>query len=222
MIDFIDIHTHRLVKDENTFSILNISLPCNEIPERIYISTGWHPWFIEPFDLCQIKNTLERVAASQNILALGECGLDRSVKTPFKKQVEVFRAHLTVAKMLEKPLIIHCVRAYSDLLEMLKKEKYTGKIVLHNFNGNRHQIDSFLKLNTFFSVGKQLRNRYSKLNESLPYLPPERIFLETDDSIFKIIETYSLASDLLHIPLNDLKSQIKQNFTVLFGSGLVE
>ena len=133
MIDFIDIHTHRLEKDENTFSILNISLPCNEIPEKIYISTGWHPWFIDLFDLHQIKNSLEKVAWRRNVLALGECGFDRSIKIPVEKQSDVFRVHLTVAKMVGKPLIIHCVRAYSDLLETLKKEKFNGKICVAQF-----------------------------------------------------------------------------------------
>jgi TatD DNase family protein len=114
------------------------------------------------------------------------------------------------------------VRAYSDLLEMLKKEKYNGKIVLHNFNGNKHQINSFLKLDAFFSLGEQLRNRNSKLKETLLYLPRERIFLETDDSEISIKEIYFFVSNLLRIPIEELKLQIKQNFFLLFGSGLVE
>jgi TatD DNase family protein len=222
MIDFIDIHTHRTKKGENTFSILNISLPNNEIPEKRYLSIGWHPWFIEPFDLQQIRNRLEEVVFNQNVLAIGECGLDRSIKTPFERQTEVFRLHLSTAKSVDKPLIIHCVRAYSDLFEILKKEKFTGKFILHNFNGNQKQIDSFLKFDTYFSLSKQQMIRNLNLNKSLAQIPHERIFLETDDSVFSIQETYSLASELLNIPLIDLKSAIKCNFILIFGSGFVE
>ena len=222
MIDFIDIHTHRIEKDENTFSILNISLPCDEFPKNTTLSIGWHPWFIEPFDLQQIKNRIEEVAALQNVIALGECGLDRSIKIPIEKQSEVFRLHLSIARMVEKPLIIHCVRAYSDLLEILKKEKYLGKFILHNFNGNQKQIESFLKFDVFFSISKQQMIRSQKIIKSLIYIPKERFFLETDDSIFTIQETYSLASDLLNIPINDLESLIKFNFASVFGSRLVK
>jgi|WetSurMetagenome_2_1015567.scaffolds.fasta_scaffold83024_2 TatD DNase family protein len=222
MTDFIDIHTHKTEKEDNTFSILNISLPDNEIPEKRYLSIGWHPWFIEPFDLQQIRNKLEGVASNQNVLAIGECGFDRSIKTPVEKQSDVFRTHLIVAKMVKKPLIIHCVRAYSDLLEVLKKEKYSGKFILHNFNGNQKQIDSLLKFNAFFSISKQQMIRNLNLNKSLNHIPSERIFLETDDSIFTIQETYSLASELLNIPIIDLELLIKFNFTSVFGNGLVE
>jgi TatD DNase family protein len=222
MNDFIDIHTHETEKEDNTFSILNISLPNNEIPEKRYLSIGWHPWFIEPFDLQQIRNRLEEVATYQNVLAIGECGLDRSIKTPIEKQSEVFRTHLTVAKIVEKPLIIHCVRAHSDLLEILKKEKYSGKFILHNFNGNPKQIDSFLKFNAFFSIGKQQMIRNLNLNKSLIHIPLERIFLETDDSVFTIHETYYLATELLAIPLIDLNSLIKFNFKSVFGNGIIE
>jgi TatD DNase family protein len=221
MINFIDIHTHRLNRDENTFSVMNIRLPDNEIPEKIYVSAGWHPWDIEPFPLFQIKTSLENAASRENVLALGECGLDRSVNIPFEKQVEVFKIHLSLAKKLEKPLIVHCVKAYSDLLEILKKEKFNGKIVLHNFNGNRPQIDSFLKTDTFFSLGKQIENQNSKAYKSIAYFPPEKIFLETDDAEISIQETYLFASKLLNIPVEKLKSQIKQNFTMLFGEGLI-
>jgi TatD DNase family protein len=221
MTNFIDIHTHRLNRDKNIFSVMNIALPSNEIPEKIYVSAGWHPWDIEPFDLSQIKNLLEIAATRQNVLALGECGLDRSIKIPFEKQIEVFKVHLSIAKKLEKPLVVHCVKAYSDLLEIMKKEKFNGKIVLHNFNGNQLQIDSFLKLDTFFSLGKLIGNRNSKIYKSIHYLPLERIFLETDDSEISIQETYFFASKLLHIPVEKLKSQIIQNFSTVFGGGLL-
>jgi TatD DNase family protein len=221
MTRFIDIHTHRFEKEENTFSIHNISLPCNEIPENRTVSVGWHPWHIEPFDLPQIENGLAEFASKDNVLAIGECGFDRSKKTPIEKQTEVFRIHLSIADMFEKPLIIHCVHAYSDLLEILKQEKFNGKLVLHNFIGNKFQIDQFLKFETNFSAGKQLFHPSPKFIESLKYIPIERLFLETDDSDFTIKDLYMRASVLLQIPLEELKSQIQHNLNSLFGKGMI-
>lgn len=218
MIDFIDIHTHKIESDENILSILNISLPCKEIPKKKYLSIGLHPWNTENFDHDRIKNELEQFAVWQNVLAIGECGLDRSIKTQIDQQVAAFYIHLNVAKKVEKPLIIHCVRAYSDLLEILKKEKFTGKFILHNFNGNKQQIDRFLYFDAFFSFSKQQLIRNPKLNTLLPLIPLERIFLETDDSVFTIMETYSLVSDLLNIPFPELKLQIIQNFNFLYNN----
>ena len=217
MTDIINIHTHQLEKDENTFSIYNISLPCKEFPEKIYFSAGWHPWHIEAYNLSQIDNLLEEVASMKNLLAIGECGLDRVMKINLGKQAEVFRLHIIAAKKYDKPLIVHCVKAYSDLLQMLKKEKFNGKFVLHNFNGNHDQLDNLLRFDAYFSLGEQLRNPISKLNNSLKYIPIERIFLETDDSAFSISETYLFASNLLHITIEDLKSQLKQNFSSFIG-----
>lgn len=218
MADFINIHTHQIEKGENAFSIYNISLPCKEFPEEIYFSAGWHPWHIEAYDLPQISNSLEEIASMKNLLAIGECGLDRDIKINLGKQAEVFRLHINMAKKYDKPLIVHCVRAYSDLTEMLKKEKFIGRFIIHNFNGNCQQLDNLLRFNAYFSLGEQLWNPRSRLNKSLKDIPVERIFLETDDSAFSIRETYLFASDLLHIPIEDLKSQVKQNFTSLFGN----
>jgi TatD DNase family protein len=222
MIDFINIHTHQLVKDENTFSLYNIALPCKEIPEKIYLSAGWHPWDIEDYDLPQIDNSLNEIVALKYLLAIGECGLDRSIKISFEKQAEVFKLHLKTAKEHVKPLIIHCVRAYSDLLQMLMSENFNGKFILHNFNGNRYQIDSILKFDAYFSLGKQLLNPIPRFCESLKYIPVERIFLETDDSAISINDIYFLASELLNIPVIDLKLQLKQNLFSLIGVDSLE
>jgi TatD DNase family protein len=222
MIDYIDIHTHHLKKDSYTFSIFNISLPCNDLPEDIYFSAGWHPWYIGAFDLIQIENTLEEITHHKNVIVIGECGLDRAINTPIEKQYEVFMFHIELAKKYGKPLIIHCVRAYSDLLEILKNERFEGRFVLHNFNGNQFQIDSFLKFEAYFSFGRQLIRPDRKLTDSMKYIPIERIFLETDDSEFPVSMFYDIASNLLQIPVDVLKIQINENCTKLLGNSLLD
>lgn len=54
---------------------------------------------------------------------MGEIGLDKGSygrKIDFNDQVKVFQKQLELAKELNKPASIHCVRAFGDLLQILK------------------------------------------------------------------------------------------------------
>ena len=72
-------------------------------------------------------------------LALGECGLDKKVQTPLDLQQEVFERQLTLAEKYKKPVIIHCVAAFQELIAIKKKLKlsvckgYFINVVLYNF-----------------------------------------------------------------------------------------
>uniref|UniRef100_N1QR95 Putative deoxyribonuclease tatdn3-A n=1 Tax=Aegilops tauschii TaxID=37682 RepID=N1QR95_AEGTA len=86
--------------------------------------------------------------------AVGETGLDKGShgKTiDFGEQVEVFERQLELAKELEKPVSVHCVRAFGDLLEILKR---TGP----------------------FPAGL----KSTKAKKMLKAIPLDRILLETD------------------------------------------
>jgi TatD DNase family protein len=222
MIEYIDIHTHHTEKDECTFSVINISLPSDNVPEKTSFSAGWHPWHINSFELLKIQNNLEEISLNQNVIAFGECGLDRAVNTSIEKQAQVFKFHIDIAKKHKKPMIIHCVKAYSDLLSIFTKESYNGNFVLHNFNANLIQTERFLKFNAFFSFGKHLMKPGSRLIELLKYIPFERIFIETDDSDYSISELYLRAANMLQIPLEEMKKQLKQNFISLLDRNLIE
>jgi len=156
------------------------------------------------------------------VLAIGECGLDRSIKIPFEKQFEVFKFQIQLSKKLHKPLIIHCVKAYSDLIHILKEENFKEKFVLHNFNGNQFQIESFLKFEAYFSLGKQMMDLNSKLHLAINNIPIERLFFETDISEFSIEEMYIRATNLLNISKEKLNIQIINNFKNFIPNELIE
>lgn len=63
------------------------------------------------------------ISAINDLLCTQMCPLifynHRSIITA-KSQVEVFRRQLELAKELERPVSVHCVRAFGDLLEILK------------------------------------------------------------------------------------------------------
>lgn len=222
MIEFINIHTHRTGNEEDTFYIQNIALPTGHLPEKTFVSAGWHPWHIGTFNLEEIEAALNVFATEKTVLLIGECGFDRTIKTPVEKQAEVMRLHINAALMYHKPLIIHCVKAYSDLEHLLKTEKFGGTIVLHDFNGNQFQIERFLKFDSYFSLGKQLMNPNSNVQKSIMKIPIDRIFLETDETDYSIKEIYQQTANLLQLNTAELKRQIRENFKSLLGTSLFE
>ena len=117
-MSFIDAHTHK--NGSNDFSLVNISLTDDLINLPSLFSIGIHPWDVT--SNLEIRE-LERYVQDIRCIAVGETGLDRSEKyiSSLDYQTKVFVEHITLSIKFNKPLIIHCVRAYSDILEQLKK-----------------------------------------------------------------------------------------------------
>ena len=109
------------------------------------------------------------------MLAIGECGLDRSIKIGFADQILCFRQQVMIANKYCKPLIIHCVRAYSDLLKLKKEDKSDLPWIIHGYNGNLETTLNLIKHGFYFSVGEQLLRNASK-HEVLRLIPLEHMF----------------------------------------------
>lgn len=162
---------------------------------------GLHPWFISDRTPNWLR-TLKDFLASTPSAAVGEMGLDKGSfgKTiDFTDQVEVFRLQLQLAKEMNKPASIHCVRAFGDLLEILKSEgPFPSGLVLHSFLGSAEMVPELSKLGAYFSFsGFLMSMKESKAKKMLKCVPRERILLETDapdarpssvdpDSLFKV------------------------------------
>ncbi|RYR32512.1 hypothetical protein Ahy_A10g047061 isoform C [Arachis hypogaea] len=87
-------------------------------------SFGLHPWFVAERSPNWF-NTLKQFFDSTPSAAVGEIGLDKGShgrNVDFSDQVEVLKNQLQLAKTLNKPASVHCVRAFGELLEMMKYE----------------------------------------------------------------------------------------------------
>ena len=126
---FFDVHTHTATKG----GILNV-FPTQEVSKDQLFSVGIHPWHLS--DLDHQKQSLQTLALNSNCLAIGECGLDRFCDSDFNLQKEVFDFQIDLANQINKPLIIHCVKAFETVLPMLKKVKVP--VILHGFNQKEH------------------------------------------------------------------------------------
>lgn len=193
-MNYIDIHTHlspkkHSIKNYNLQDIFDDSQVC---------SVGLHPWDLRDVvdnDLRMIH--VAELAINSNVLAIGESGIDRVIDMAIGEQKRVFMFHLSLAKKLNKPLIVHCVRAHSDFLEIFKREKLTVPVIFHDYQGNFEEARKLMQYPCFFSFGQNLFQSEKAMNV-LKLLPEDRFFLETDDQVsFSIEMIYQKAGEVL-------------------------
>ncbi len=182
-------------------------------------SLGVHPWELKiPFNESSIKENflLLKSKFHSGVLAIGECGLDRRREgiAALEDQEKVLLWHIEWAQVVKRPLILHCVKANSDLLKLLKERKYKGKILLHDFSGNLEEARAFLSFDTYFSFGRSLFREDQKAADVLMNLPKDRIFLETDDQlIYSIDDIYQKAEEILGMDSAKCEEQFISNLS---------
>ena len=212
-MDFIDIHTHKKQLSENVFSVANkypVSLDFTSP-----FSIGIHPWFINKNKIEAELLILAKKLQHKNCVALGECGLDKVIKTDFELQKTVFKKQIQLSEKYQKPLIIHCVKAYQDIVELKKELNPTQVWLVHGFNKNWQVAQSLLKNGILLSFGTAIIN-HKKLQEVVAKVPLEKLFLETDDKDDAIVEVYVKVAKLKGVPLEILQQKIQENFKQLF------
>ncbi len=91
-----------------------------------FYSIGIHPWFIVEERLESDFEILESKLQEPSCLAIGECGLDKRIEVPMELQQLVFEKQLLLAQKYQKPVVIHCVAAFQELIEIIEKIEYYG------------------------------------------------------------------------------------------------
>lgn len=214
---YINIHSHRKKQQDDEFVVRNYVLPkAKTSVERINysLSVGIHPWFADSSDIATIHR-LKKLATAKNVIAIGETGLDRLKNENFKAQLELFSIHLKIAEEQQLPVIVHCVKAYSDVLAELKNTRIP--VIFHDFDGNAQIVEQILKFdNTYFSLGKSLFRPQSKIVKSLHVIPNDRIFFETDTMPLPIKPVYEQYATMAKIDLKELQNIIQTNFQRVF------
>lgn len=212
-MDFLDIHTHNKTQKEGVFSI------CNEYPNSldttIPFSVGIHPWFLQEQMLSSELQLLEKGLTHSNCVALGECGLDKVISIDFDFQIDTFKKQIALSEKYEKPVIIHCVKAYQEIIAIKKEVKPKQNWIIHGFHKNKEVAESLLKNDIYLSFGAKIISD-QKLQGVFVSMPLEHIFLETDDAEISIQEVYKQAVLLRKKSVTELQQILKQNFTNIF------
>ncbi len=218
-MQFVNIHTHHHARDG---SIQLINHPVQDdfpdTPDSAF-SVGLHPWDLEKLNLEQMQERLATLSANKNVLAIGECGLDRAIDTAFELQECVFRQQIELAEKQNKPLILHVVKSYPDIIHIKKDSSTPTPWILHAYNGNKQTSQQLLKYDFYFSFGPQLLKGHPKLCDSLQQIPIEKLFFETDNSSEKIETIYTFAAPILGLTIEKLQEMVFNNYQRIFGNG---
>lgn len=161
---YINIHTHHKPKEPAEWVLRNAfhCLTPESIQQLNYaVSVGAHPWFLENIEWDAYFFRLHSYLQQLNVLALGEIGLDRAIKTPLEIQHKYLKSQLSFAEKFKKPVIIHAVRTYTEFIPYLKE--FSVPFIFHHFSGNQYEAEQLLKYNAYLSFGKTVLLRQKKV-----------------------------------------------------------
>ena len=212
--EFFNLHTHNLSTNPDERALVN-QYPLEFDASIPLCSVGIHPWYINEETLEQELALLEHYIKLPQVAAVGECGLDKRIAVPFAIQQQVFEAQLHLAQQIQKPVIIHCVAAFQELIATIKKSKITVPIIIHGFSKNNTLAQQLLQQGYYLSFGKYLFQQ-PELAEVLAKVPQDRFFLETDTMETGIEAVYALAAECKKMSVDQLKSTLYCTFVSVF------
>ena len=110
---------------------------------NIALTAGIHPLndaLKDDFEL------LDNILANENVIAVGEIGLDYLKSDNKKEQIETLNIQLDLASKYKKPVILHIREAYSDVYDIIKSSNFLSRGILHCYSGTYEYAKSLLIL----------------------------------------------------------------------------
>ena len=187
----LDIHTHHKegIPGEN---ILNVEPGLFEPAEGCYYSIGIHPWKVletEPEDW----KRLEDAAGHPSVLAK-----------------EVLIRQILLSESVGKPLVIHCVKAFNELIELKKRYRPQMPWVVHGFRNNLNIACRLMQEDIYFSLGEKYQP------DVLQNVPLERLLAETDESPLDIRTVIGQMAEAKDVAVSLLCDRISENTRKIF------
>lgn len=215
-MDFLDIHTHKTSQQKGVISIQSLSLTSDvflAMPKTKPISIGLHPWYASLEKLDTQLKYLSVLAKQPNVRLIGECGLDKLKGENLKNQIIILETQVALAEQLNKPLILHCVRAFSELIEIKERLRAKVPMIIHGFNKNEELGKQLIVKGFFLSFGAAILKENSGASKLLKSY--DDFFLETDHAETSIEEIYETAANLKKCSVDELKALIFANWNKL-------
>ena len=203
MNTILDFHTHRT--DAANAIISMDPRQFDPQPGRWY-SVGYHPWYDvdklteADFDL------LEQCAHHPQVLAVGETGMDSLRGADLETQAQAFVRHLHVATKVNKPVVVHCVRAAQRIIQERHKAGLDNmKIAIHGMRANERVAQILLDAGCYLSFGPRFNPA------ALLATPLDRLLIETDDSPATILDVAVTVAQPLNLPPEEIISLTTSN-----------
>lgn len=188
-------------------------------PPEIWYALGIHPSNAPPTDeeLDEQMLAIEQHLGHAKVVALGECGLDRRPGFPsVSRQREALSAQLRLARRHQLPTIIHCVRSFGLLLDVLdenKSEDLTGFV--HGYTGSPELVIELVRRGLAISFGHRLcAPKAARARAAAQIVPMEFLLLETDgpeSSPDALPRLTSIVADLKGVTIDEVTRVTSSN-----------
>lgn len=215
MTKFINLHTHTFSNLSDVMEVVN-QYPWEFDTSIPSYSIGIHPWYIDENRLETDLKIIKQKLQLNECLALGECGLDKRIEIPLDLQISVFKQQLEIVMQTNKPIVLHCVAAYDEVIAIKKEMKITNPMIIHGFSKNEQVAQSLLKNGFYLSFGKCLL-RNPDLEKVFTFAPENQILLETDTIEESIYQVYEKAALIKGISVEEMKTIVFTNFSTIFS-----
>lgn len=218
---FLNLHTHSGRSSDSEITINNVMIKDVD-DDSLFLkdgsySVGLHPWYLDPKSYSGQMNRLKEIVNLEGVKMLGECGLDKLRGPEMDLQMRAFTEQVRLAEQAGKPVLIHCVKGYSELLALRKSLQPKVPLIVHGYNGKLPMAIQLIKHGFYISLGHALLIPRSNAGNVLMNIPLSRVFFETDDKPGSVKGIYEKAADLLNISVDELKEIIFGNFLKLRG-----
>ncbi|QMU98996.1 YchF/TatD family DNA exonuclease [Borrelia sp. A-FGy1] len=149
-----------------------------EAYSNIALTVGIHPLndtLKDDFEL------IDNILVNENVIAVGEIGLDYLKSDNKKEQIEALNVQLDLASKYKKPVILHIREAYDDVYDIIKSSNFLNRGILHCYSGTYEYAKKFIDLGFKISFAGNLTFKNSEfLREVLRKIDISDILIETD------------------------------------------
>ncbi|MCW1148931.1 TatD family hydrolase [Flavobacterium lacisediminis] len=215
MTKFINLHTHKFSNLSDVIEVVN-QYPWEFDTNIPNYSIGIHPWFIDESRLEKDLEIIKEKLQLSECLALGECGLDKRIEIPMELQISVFKKQLEIVQQTNKPIVLHCVAAFDEVIAIKKEMKIINPMLIHGFSKNEQVAKSLFENGFYLSFGKYLL-RNKELEKVFKFAPENQVLLETDTIEESIYEVYEKAASIKGISVEEMKTIVFTNFSRIFS-----
>jgi TatD DNase family protein len=143
---------------------------------------GLHPWYLDERNDGWESALISYLEKNTNA-AVGEIGLDRTLETfNEKEQVAIFVKQIDIARQFQRPVSVHCRKAWGALIAVLQKKIHQKfSVVIHSYSGAPDLVDELVKLGCMLSFSSSiLSSENKKAGASIARVPAGNLLLETD------------------------------------------
>ncbi len=214
-IRYIDFHTHHNRGTRDTVAVVNLMAgdDITHVPgSNNLFSAGIHPWNLTVDNAAQLKAGLILTLAHPHVVIIGEAGFDHLRGPSIEVQREAFRFQAELAEEMKKPVVVHCVRYWDELIKAQENIKPSVPWIIHGFRGKSDLAASLAGKGFWFSLGLRGINI-----QTITAINRERMLLETDDAMIPVSDVYRLFAGIMKCDDEKASDMIRSNFNSLFN-----